>query len=118
MGFINVDLDELFCFTAGLRNKIHPSVFNKPEFWLALAKMLQVDTIPGAAVRLPRAIEADVLGQGPGFHDTSTYEWNEEYYWSGRRLISGLSAYGGASCVDWLGDWLDDIGFRPLVIFP
>ncbi|MBD3281459.1 hypothetical protein GF391_01810 [Candidatus Uhrbacteria bacterium] len=101
---------------SGLRNNIHPQVFAKPEFWQAMAKMLNLP--PGAIVRLPRAIEANVMGQGKGYHDTDTYEWNEECYESGVRLISGYSGYGGASYVGW-DDYPDGgIGFRPLVIFP
>ena len=65
-----------------------------------------------------RVIEANVMGQGKGFHDTNTYEWNEEYYQSGGRLISGHSALGGASYVHWLGNPRVVVGFRPLVIFP
>ena len=32
-----------------LRNKIHPSVFNKPEFWSAFKKALQLDSSWGGA---------------------------------------------------------------------
>jgi len=102
---------------AGLRNKIHPSVFNKPEFWSAIAQALKVDQIPGATIRLPRAIETNVMGQGKGFHDTNTWEWCEEYYQSGLRLISGHSGSGGASRVGWHDNAVGNVGFRPLVVF-
>ncbi|HEU0050961.1 MAG TPA: hypothetical protein VFQ60_02800, partial [Patescibacteria group bacterium] len=74
--------------------------------------------IPGAVLRLPRVIESNVRGQRHGFHDTSTYEWCEEYYRSGTRLISGRSDYGGASSVYWGFGRFDDVGFRPLIVFP
>ena len=83
-----------------------------------MASALDLDDIPGATVRLPRLIEANVMGQGPGFHDTSTYEWCEEYYQSGKRVFSGYSGNGGASYVSWGGNADDDVGFRPLIIFP
>ncbi len=102
----------------GHRNKIHPDVFKKPEFWEAIGANLGVDRIPGAMVRLPRTIESNVMGQGPGFNDTSTYEWNEEYYGSGRRVVSGGSDRGGASVVSWGGRAVVSVGFRPLVVFP
>jgi len=101
----------------GLRNKIHPLVFSKPEFWEALAQLLKVDQIPGASIRLPRAIEANVMGQGPEFHETITWEWCEEYYQTGKRLLCGRSGRGGASLVNWSGAVDDYVGFRPLVVF-
>ena len=100
-----------------LRNKIGPSVFSNPKFWEAFSEALKLDGIEGATVRLPRAVEANATGQGPDWHGTSTYEWDEEIYRSGERLISGLSNDGGASYVNW--DDLPNgfVGFRPLVIF-
>ncbi|MFH1704946.1 MAG: hypothetical protein ABH861_03140, partial [Patescibacteria group bacterium] len=101
----------------GLRNKIHPDIFKKKEFWLAMKAALGVDSVRNAVARLPRLIEQNYRGQGPDFHGTSTYEWSEEYYRSGRRLGSGGSDYGGASGVDWGGGALVNVGFRPLVVF-
>ena len=101
----------------GLRNIIHPDMFKKSEFWEAFEAALDLEDIPGAIVRLPRAIEANVMGQGTGFHDTNTWEWCEEYYRSGGRLVSGDSVLGGASGVRWLGGAGGDVGFRPLVVF-
>jgi len=101
-----------------LRNKIHPSVFSNPKFWEAFKQALKLDGIPNATVRLPRIIEANVMGQGSDYNGTKTYEWHEEFYESGGRLISGYSDYGGASYVNWNDNPNDNIGFRPLVIFP
>jgi len=101
-----------------LRSKIQPSVFSNPKFWEAFKQALKLNDIPNATVRLPRTIEANIMGQGPDYNDTSTYEWNEEFYSSGRRLISGYSDCGGASCVSWYDDPDDGLGFRPLVVFP
>jgi len=101
-----------------LRNKIHPSVFSNPKFWEAFKQVLKLDEIPNATVRLPRTIEANVMGQGSDYDGTSTYEWHEEFYGSGSRLVSGYSGSGGASYVRWFGNTLGVVGFRPLVIFP
>lgn len=102
----------------GLRNSIHPSIFQKPEFWKELQKFLQLEDAVDATVRLPRVIEQNVSGQAPNWDGTSTYEWAEEYYRSGRRLVSGYSGSGGASIVRWRDDPDDIVGFRPLVVFP
>ncbi len=104
--------------SACLRNGIHPSVFSRPEFWDAFKTALRLDGVEGAAVRLPRAIEANAMGQGPGWHDTDTYEWCEETYGPGGRLLSGNSVDGGASSLYWYAFPDDSVGFRPLVIFP
>lgn len=101
----------------GLRNNIHPDVFRKPEFWTELKKLLQLDGVDGATVRLPRVIEQNVTGQVPNWHGTNTYEWAEEYYQSGGRLFSCRSDYGGASYVSWGGGPDVSVGFRPLVVF-
>ena len=101
-----------------LRNNIDPSVFSNPKFWKAFKQAFKLDDIPTATVRLPRTIEANVMGQGPDYHDTTTFEWHEEYYGSGRRLLSGNSGGGGASCVIWRDFPRDSVGFRPLVVFP
>ncbi|GEM_PF-909921 len=101
-----------------LRNNIGPSVFSKQEFWDAFRTALKLDGVPGAAVRLPRAVEANAMGQGPGWHDTDTYEWCEEMYGPDRRLMSGGSGSGGASYLDWFDVPLVSVGFRPLAVFP
>jgi len=101
-----------------LRNRIHPTVFSNPKLWEAFKQAFKLDDIPNATVRLPRTIEANVMGQGPDYNDTSTYEWHEEYFESGFRLFSGYSGSGGASCVYRRGDADDYIGVRPLVVFP
>ena len=101
----------------GLRNVIHPSVFQKSEFWNELKKFLQLENAADATARLPRLIEQNVTGQTANWDGTSTYEWSEEYYQSGKRLISGNSVHGGASRVGWGDGAVGIVGFRPLVVF-
>jgi len=103
--------------SACLRNNIHPDIFKKPKFWLAIKEALNIDPSLRATLRLPRLIEQNYRGQGDDFHKTRTWEWSEEYYRSGRRLISGYSDSGGASRVDWLDAAYGSVGFRPLVVF-
>ena len=111
-GVINEEAPECW------RNNIHPDVFKNKEFWDAIRTVLDLDDIPGAIIRLPRVIEANVLGQGLGFHDTTTWEWCEEYYKSGQRLTWGDADFGGASAVSQEVDSGDADGFRPFVVFP
>ena len=99
------------------RNSIGPKIFNDPKFWEEFKTVLKLEDIPNALLRLPRVIEANVMGQSPDWDATNTYEWCEEYYQSGRRLISGLSGNGGASYVYWSDEPFAGIGFRPLVVF-
>jgi len=100
-----------------LRNKIHSKVFSNSKFWEAFKQALKLDDIPNATVRLPRTIEANVMGQGPDYNDTFTHEWHEEYYEFGSRLVSGRSDRGGTSYVSWEVDPHGLVGFRPLVVF-
>ncbi len=96
------------------RNKIHPTIFSKPEFWIAMRESLNLPE--HATIRLPRVIEQNTLGQGSDWDGTRSWEWAEEMQGSGSRLISGHSAYGGASYVDWFDDASGRVGFRPLVV--
>jgi hypothetical protein len=102
------------------RNNINPDIFKKPEFWNAVKTALGIDATLNATARLPRLIEQNYRGQGADFHDTSTWEWPEEYYQSGQRLLCGnsLSGIGGASCVSWSDRASGNVGFRPLIVFP
>ncbi len=101
----------------GRRNIIRSSTFDKPEFWEEFRKLLDLEGIDSATVRLPRLIEQNVMGQSPNWDGTSTHEWSEEYQSSGYRLLSGHSDFGGASFVFWDDSAHDDVGFRPLVVF-
>ncbi len=101
----------------GLRNNIHPSVFDKPEFWQAFRRLFDLEDAPDVTIRLPRVVEQNVMGQGPEWDGTRTYEWSEEYYRSGYRLIAGDSDSGGASRVAWYVRARAHIGFRPQVVF-
>ncbi|HWQ99944.1 MAG TPA: AAA family ATPase [Candidatus Methylomirabilis sp.] len=101
----------------GQRSNIDPNAFDDPKLWKALQKALKCEDIPGATVRLPRVIEANVMGQGPDFDKTTTWEWCEEHYGSGGRLLSGSSGSGGAAYVGARAEAADYVGFRPLVVF-
>ncbi len=83
----------------GRRNFIHPSVFDKPEFWKEFRAFFGLEgvTEAEATIRLPRLIEQNVMGQGPDWDGTNTGEWLAEYYKSGYRLLCGHSGHGGAS---------------------
>lgn len=91
---------------------------NKDEVKKAFAKVL--DAKP-ENIRLPRAIEWNVLGNlhHGDWGKTNTWEWFEDKHGSGNRLFGGLSDYGGLMCVDSdsSGFGSDDLGFRPLVCF-
>lgn len=110
--------DTLFEKALGTRTKKYPGEFSKPDFWSPFFKALKIRTIPGVVVRLPRVIEANVMGQREGFHDTDTYEWCEEVYGSGKRISSGASDRGGASFLDWADYANIRTGCRPLIVFP
>jgi MoxR-like ATPase len=103
------------------RASIDPSFFDHSNtaFWHALKETLRLGNLPaGAVVRLPRVIEANVLGQHPGSHRTNTHEWCEEKKTKAGRVYSSLAGHGGASHIHWLGSASTDIGFRPLVVLP
>lgn len=109
--------DNLFRMTIGSRNMRSVHDFSQRDFWNPLASALRIDSIPGAIMRLPRAIEANVMGQSKGFHDTNTYEWCEERYNFDGRLITGRAESGGASFVSWYNGEGGYAGCRPLVVF-
>ncbi len=73
-------------------------------------------------VRLPKAIEFNVLGNmhHKEWGETTTWEWFEDKFESDGRLIGGGSDGGGLARVRWLQpDGRDDgLGFRPLIVFP
>ena len=88
----------------------------------AFAKALGVDKITGAQVRLPRAIEWNVIGNmhHEDWGNTDAYEWFEDSYQAGRgRLFGGDSDDGGLSGVRWgnPGYRSGGLGFRFLVRF-
>src|SRR3989344_6020734 len=92
---------------------------NKTEVKEALAKILDIDP---QNLRLPRVIEWNYLGNAfyERWGETSTWEWFEDEYDKGqRRLLGGISDYGGLSGVDWGAPGGRDfnLGFRPLVVF-
>jgi len=102
----------------GARFRISWEEFQKPEVKEKLAEVLGV---LAEQIRLPRAIEASFLGNAhyPKWGDTNSYEWFHDTYQGSRHLIGGYSGSGGLSSVNWdgAGKRVDDIGFRPLIVF-
>ncbi len=105
--------------TKGSRFNISWDELNKPEVKKAIAEAMDV---PEECLRLPRAIEWNVIGNAyhPEWGDTNTWEWFEDSYQKGaRRLDGGGSGLGGLSHVDWddPAERLGSLGFRPQVVF-
>lgn len=81
-----------------------------------IAKLLGIEA---SAVRLPREIEFNVIGnfKYPEWGRTNTWEWLIDKFEDGHRLVGGCSGGGGLArvlCV--LSDGHDgEIAFRPLV---
>lgn len=82
-----------------------------------IAKLLGVEV---SAVRLPKAIEVNIIGNlaHPEWGKTNTWEWFEDKFEDTYRLLGGYSVSGGLTDVGctWSDSHLDDIGFRPLVV--
>ncbi|MFH1704829.1 MAG: hypothetical protein ABH861_02530, partial [Patescibacteria group bacterium] len=95
---------------------LKPADFEKPEVIAALAEALDITT---DQFSITETIVWNVLANihHPEWGTTNTAEWQKEKLGSGKRLISGGSGYGGASCVDWGGGAIDFVGFRPLARF-
>jgi hypothetical protein len=103
----------------GSRFNISWDELNKPEVKQAIAEALDV---PPEALRLPRAIEWNYMGNvyHPEWGGTNTWEWFDDSYQKGqRRLYGGGSERGGLSNVYWFdpGVRSDDLGFRLQVVF-
>lgn len=85
----------------------------------AIANLLGVQP---EQVRLPKAIEFNVLGNfaHPEWGKTNTWEWFADKFEGGFRLVGGGSVRGGLAFVDCdaSGGHFDSVGFRPLVAFP
>ena len=83
-----------------------------------LARMLRVEN---SQVRLLKAIEFNVLGNvfHPEWGQSHTWEWFEDNFGGGDRLVGGSSDDGGLADVDdhWSDLQLGYVGFRPLVVF-
>lgn len=100
----------------GRRFMLAPRLFDLSRFWDEVKLLLKVDDIPGAVVRLPRVIEASILGQAES--PNQVHEWCEEYHESGSRLHQGFYPdSGGSSYVSYGREPSDNTGFRPLVVF-
>ena len=82
-----------------------------------IAKLLGVES---SAVRLPKAIEFNIIGnlKHPEWGDTNTWEWFNDKFEDGSRLVGGSSGLGGLAVVHshWSDLHYDDFGFRPLVV--
>jgi len=92
-----------------LRNSVNP----------AIANLLGVQP---EQVRLPKAIEFNVLGNlyHHEWGKTTSWEWFQDKFEDAYRLIGGHSDFGGLAYVNfYASDYHGDrIGFRPLVAFP
>lgn len=115
-------------------NKITPSTpgsrfnisFNERQehFDPALTRVLDLEeAVKKGKARVTVATEAMFNALGNMFHpewgQTSTYEWLEDKFGGGSRLVGGLSGLGGLSFVNlkWAGPHDGHLGFRPLVVF-
>lgn len=77
--------------------------------------------VENSQVRLPKEIEFNVLGNvfHPEWGQDYKWEWFEDNFGGGDRLLGGRSGKGGLADVrcDWPGHRPNDVGFRPLVVF-
>lgn len=75
-----------------------------------------------AQVRLPRAMEYNLLGNlyHPEWGETSTWEFLQEIYEDAGPLLVAKKKNGGLAAYDCTSNMHheDNLGFRPLVIFP
>lgn len=82
-----------------------------------IAKLLEVDA---SQVRLPRAIEFNIIGnfKHPEWGKTTTWEWFDDKFGDASRLVGGNSDVGGLAGVNlhWSGGHRGSVGFRPLVV--
>lgn len=73
-------------------------------------------------VRLPRALEYNLLGNmyHPEWGNTFTWDWLQEIYADNMPLLVGRSKNGGLASYDCTTSQRhgDHIGFRPLIVFP
>lgn len=88
------------------------------HFDTAFAQTLKVDP---SKVRVPTAAENNFIGNvwHPELGQKNTWEWYADVFETDCRLIGGSRDDGGLAAVfcDWRGARLDDVGFRPLVVF-
>ena len=84
-----------------------------------IAKLLGVEA---SQVRLPKAIEFNVIGnlKHSEWGNTTTWEWFADKFGDDHRLHGGYSGHGGLAHVHyyWSDSRCDVIGFRPLVVVP
>jgi hypothetical protein len=87
-----------------------------------LPRIAKIFEVKDEAVRLPKEIEFNILGNmhHPEWGETSTFEWLDDKFKSGSRLIGGYSDGGGLSHVSYApsGNRYAYVGFRPLIVFP
>lgn len=82
-----------------------------------IATLLGVDA---SQVRLPKAIEFNVIGNSkhPEWGNTNTWEWFADGFGVSRRLFGGGSGDGGLTLVPhlWSDNHYVNVAFRPLVV--
>lgn len=86
----------------------------------ALPEIANLLGVEASDVRLPKAIEFNVIGnfKHPEWGKTNTWEWFDDSFGDGRRLVGGRSGFGGLTLVSyrWSDAHGDRIAFRPLVV--
>jgi len=86
-----------------------------------LPKIVKKLGVPQSQLRLPKAIEFNVLGNmhHKKWGETSTYEWFEDGFGADSRLIGGRSDVGGLAVVLHYSSASPNVyvGFRPLIVF-
>lgn len=89
-------------------------------FQVVLPEIANLLGVEASQVRLPKIIEFNVMGnlKHPEWGTTNTWEWFDDKFGGGRRLIGGRSDVGGLASVSrrWRGAHYDDAAFRPLVV--
>lgn len=87
-----------------------------------LTILAEKERVEPSNVLLPTEVQFNVIGNmyHPEWGQTNTYEWLNDKFEAGSRLIGGHSGDGGlASVYYWgSGDRGGHVGFRPLVAFP
>ena len=82
-----------------------------------IARLLEVES---PTVRFPKEIEFNIIGnfKYPEWGQSNTWEWLDDSFGDGSRLLGGLSGDGGLTRVihRWSGVHYDGVAFRPLVV--
>ena len=87
---------------------------------VVLPEIAELLGVEASAVRLPKAIEFNLIGnmKHPEWGKANTWEWFEDKFGDGHRLVGGYPGRGGLARVsyNWSDNRHDRITFRPLVV--